>query len=202
MGPPAQPIDETRGRGAAKGGRGTRMARRSDAERDERVVEQLRRNELPLEWRDELEGADGDTVLLMFWLDAMARRVQAIHHEEVRGEGLSSSESMVLYHLLLAGAPYRQSPTRINQKLELSSGGVTKTIDRLVARGFVHRERDAGDGRSIQVVLTEEGRRKARRVVSAFNRRYGELVTPLTRGQLRDAVCTMRLLLDSFGARL
>ena len=108
-----------------------------DRRRDERIREQLRQHVLPEEWARELGTPDGDAMLLMTWLEVLTRRVHAAHLLEVRREHLTYSEAKLLYYLLLAGPPYHQSPTRLNENLELTSGGITKTVDRLVARGLV-----------------------------------------------------------------
>jgi DNA-binding MarR family transcriptional regulator len=173
-----------------------------DIRRSENIVAQLRRHEFPEEWGRELDDVDGDTVLLMFWLDTLSRRVQAAHQEEVRNEGLSTSEAKLLWHLLLSGPPYKQSPTSINQNLELTSGGVTKTVDRLESQGLVERQPNGLDGRSIQVALTRAGRHTAKRVARNFARRYEELVGPLDPEQRKQGVRTLRTLLDAFGDKL
>jgi len=171
---------------------------KSDSKREKHIVEQLRRHQMPEEWAEELGEVDGDTILLLTWLDMLSRRVHTIHLQEVRNEGLTYSEAKLLYHLLLEGMPYRNSPTRLNDYLNLTSGGVTKTVDRLEAQGLVKRVPDTADGRSIQVGLTEQGVEAARQVASAFANRYKELVGPLGAEERKQAVVTLRTLLDAF----
>lgn len=172
------------------------------AEREERVRDQLRNHKLPREWEAELGAVDGDTLLLMFWLDTLARRVRTAHLKEVAREGLSYSEAKVLYSLLLSGPPYRSSPTRINVDLDLTSGGVTKTVDRLEREGLVERHPDDADGRSIQVGLTSHGVGVAKRVARSFAKRYDELVRSLDATQRRTAVRVARELLDALDGPL
>ncbi len=166
--------------------------------RSTRVLEQLRNHELPTEWKDELGCVDDDTILLLTWLEMLSRRVHRAHLQEVRREGLAYSEAKLIYHLLLEGAPYHQSPTRLNDNLDLTSGGITKTVDRLEARGLVKRLPDADDGRSIKVGLTQDGVAAARRVGRAFSERYDQLVGPLGAEERKRAVKTLRTLLDAF----
>jgi len=173
-----------------------------DENRTERVREQLRNHQLPREWAEELGCVDGDTTLLMMWLDVLSRRVHAAHLQEVRREGLAFSEAKLLYYLLLEGPPYHQSPTRLNTNLELTSGGITKTVDRLEARGIVTRRPDADDGRSIKVGLTDEGVKAARRVAHSFAERYRELIGPLGPEQRKRTVETLRTLLDTLDGPL
>lgn len=165
--------------------------------RSTRVRDQLRNHELPLEWKKELGSVDDDTILLLFWLELLSRRVHSAHLQEVRREGLTYSEAKLIYHLLLEGAPYHQSPTRLNDNLDLTSGGITKTVDRLEARGLVKRLPDADDGRSIKVGLTQDGVESARRVGHAFSKRYEQLVGPLGAEERKRAVKTIRTLLDA-----
>ena len=169
-----------------------------EQERERRVLEQLRNHQLPKEWAEALGEVDGDAILVLTWLEMLSRRVRTIHVEEVRRERLTYSEATLLYQLLLAGEPYRQSPTRLNEYLGLTSGGVTKTVDRLEAQRLVHRVPDSDDGRSIQVQLTESGLEAARRVARAFASRYEELVGPLEPEERKNAVVTLRKLLDVF----
>jgi DNA-binding MarR family transcriptional regulator len=165
--------------------------------REQHVREQLRNHRLPEEWAQELGSVDGDTVLLWTWLEVLSRRVHAAHLLEVRREGLAQSEAKLLYYLLLSGPPYRQSPTQLNANLELTSGGITKTVDRLEARGLVQRLPDADDRRSIQVGLTHDGIEAGRRVGRAFAERYRELAGPLGAERMRRTVETLRALLDA-----
>lgn len=171
---------------------------KSNSKREEHILEQLRRHELPEEWAEALGDVDGDTMLLMTWLEVLSRRVRTVHLQEVRNERLTYSEAKLLYQLLLVGRPYRQSPTRLNDYLSLTSGGVTKTVDRLEDQGLVKRVPDTADGRSIQVALTEQGEEAARRVASTFANRYEELVGPLGAEERKRAVVTLRTLLDAF----
>lgn len=171
---------------------------KSNSKREEHIIEQLRRHELPEEWAEALGDVDGDTMLLLTWLEVLSRRVRTVHLQEVRNEGLTYSEAKVLYQLLLVGRPYRQSPTRLNDYLSLTSGGVTKTVDRLEDQGLVKRVPDTADGRSIQVALTEQGEEAARRVARTFANRYEELVGPLGAEERKRAVITLRTLLDAF----
>ena len=143
-----------------------------EQKRQESVVEQLRTHALPQEWAEARGDVDGDTMLLLTWLEVLSRRVRTVHLQEVRGEGLAYSEAKLLYQLLLVGQPYRQSPTRLNDYLGLTSGGVTKTVDRLEAQQLEVRAPASEDGRSIQVGLTETGVEAARRDASAVCSRF------------------------------
>jgi DNA-binding MarR family transcriptional regulator len=55
------------------------------------------------------------------------------------------------------GSPYRATPTELTRALMLSPAGVTARLDRLERAGYVEREYDPADRRSLLVVLTQAG---------------------------------------------
>lgn len=63
---------------------------------------------------------------------------------------------------VIRGAPgSKTSPGAIAETLGRTSGGMTLTLDRLAAAGWVKKSRDPSDGRRTVVELTDEGMRLA-----------------------------------------
>lgn len=60
------------------------------------------------------------------------------------------------------------SPTRLAELVVLTTGGMTKVIDRLERLGMVRRMRDPNDGRGVLVMLTPKGRRTCDRASAAY----------------------------------
>jgi DNA-binding MarR family transcriptional regulator len=52
----------------------------------------------------------------------------------------------------------------LSRELELDPGAMTRSLDRLEAKGLVRRERSTEDRRVVHLVLTEEGKKVARKV--------------------------------------
>jgi DNA-binding MarR family transcriptional regulator len=75
--------------------------------------------------------------------------------------GLDRGEFDVISTLRRSGRPYRLTPTELYTSLMISSGGLTHRLGRLEKAGLVTREPSPEDGRSLAVVLTEEGARRA-----------------------------------------
>jgi DNA-binding MarR family transcriptional regulator len=65
----------------------------------------------------------------------------------------------LLAALRRAGSPYELSPTQLMRSTMLSSGGMTKRLDRLVQARLVERRPNPGDRRGTLVRLTARGRR-------------------------------------------
>jgi DNA-binding MarR family transcriptional regulator len=64
----------------------------------------------------------------------------------------------LLAPLRRAGAPFELTPTELMHATMLSSGGVTKRLDRLEAAGLVGRRPDPSDRRGTLVRLTRRGK--------------------------------------------
>jgi DNA-binding MarR family transcriptional regulator len=73
------------------------------------------------------------------------------------GHGLTWGEYVVLAALRRAGPPYRMNPTALYGSVILSSGGMTKRLDRLEKAGLVERLPDPTDRRGRLVALTDRG---------------------------------------------
>ncbi|MFE3907128.1 MarR family winged helix-turn-helix transcriptional regulator [Streptomyces sp. NPDC059153] len=72
--------------------------------------------------------------------------------------GLSEGEFDVLAALRRAGEPYERAPGELAVRTMVTTGAMTKRIDRLERDGLVTRRRSAGDGRGRVVALTHAGR--------------------------------------------
>jgi DNA-binding MarR family transcriptional regulator len=64
----------------------------------------------------------------------------------------------LLAALRRAGQPFELNPTQLMSTTMLSSGGMTKRLDRLEHAGLVERRPDPGDRRGTLVGLTKKGR--------------------------------------------
>jgi MarR family 2-MHQ and catechol resistance regulon transcriptional repressor len=93
---------------------------------------------------------------------------------------ITMSQFGVLEALLHLGS---LSQGDIGQKLLLSGSNVTTVIDNLEKRGFVRRQRRAGDRRVVDVTLTDGGRKLITRLFPAHARRITALLSALTAKQ-------------------
>ncbi|MFI5979752.1 MarR family winged helix-turn-helix transcriptional regulator [Streptomyces sp. NPDC051555] len=75
-----------------------------------------------------------------------------------RRYGLSEGEFDVLAALRRAGAPYERAPGELAAHTMVTTGAMSKRIDRLERDGLVTRRRSAADGRGRVVALTPAGR--------------------------------------------
>ena len=158
----------------------------------------LRRTRLPESWRRELGRVDEDTVLIMAGLARLSRTIDEVYSADLHSFGLTYSEYTALHTLRIEGPPYRMSPSRINEALALSSGGVSKTIDRLESAGLVKRTPDPNDGRGVLVALTARGRKLAAKIFDAGLAKYAQTIELLSGPERRQLVESLGKLLDAF----
>lgn len=109
-------------------------------------------------WRSQRPDLDFSPLEVLSRVDRLSRHLDRARREAFRRSELEPWEWDVLSALRRAGEPYQLSPKQLLQQTLVSSGTMTNRIDRLVGRRLVRREADPGDGRSILVTLTEEGR--------------------------------------------
>jgi DNA-binding MarR family transcriptional regulator len=86
--------------------------------------------------------------------DALNVELRALFAEA----GLSDGDFDVIASLRRAGEPYALTPGELAATTMVTSGAVTKRVDRLEAQGYVTRTVSSEDGRSRTIALTPEGR--------------------------------------------
>jgi DNA-binding MarR family transcriptional regulator len=75
-----------------------------------------------------------------------------------RQHGLAEGDFDVLATLRRAGAPFERSAGELAQWTMITTGGMTKRLDRLEAAGLVTRHASEADGRGRVIRLTDRGR--------------------------------------------
>ncbi|WP_051805390.1 MarR family winged helix-turn-helix transcriptional regulator [Streptomyces sp. NRRL F-2747] len=110
-----------------------------------------------------------------------------------RRYGLSEGEFDVLAALRRAGAPYERAPGELAVHTMVTTGAMTKRIDRLERDGLVARRRSAADGRGRVVALTQAGRELIDRAFTEHmenERGLLEGLTPRQAGELEALLTT------------
>ncbi|TWD81746.1 DNA-binding MarR family transcriptional regulator [Kribbella amoyensis] len=107
--------------------------------------------------------------------------------------GLSEGEFDVLAALRRAGTPYERAPGEIALHTMVTTGAVSKRVDRLEEAGLVRRRRSDADGRGRMVRLTPAGKRlidKAFTAHIANEQRLLDLLTPAEAARLERLLTT------------
>lgn len=113
------------------------------------AVKRMRRN-----WPE----ASADQARRVMVLTRRARLIQDAAQAALQPFALTRSEFELLATLRSYAPPHRLTPSDLYDAMLMSSGGMTKLLKGLEARGLVCRPPGEGDGRSRPVELTPEGR--------------------------------------------
>ena len=90
-----------------------------------------------------------------FALSVAARNVVAVYRPFLEPMGLTHPQYLVMLALWQHGP---LSVKRLSELLQLDPGTLSPLVKRLETSGFVRRDRDPRDERSLAIALTDEGR--------------------------------------------
>jgi DNA-binding MarR family transcriptional regulator len=147
------------------------------------------------EWRRERPDLDVDPLGLLGRLFRAAALADAALSEQLGEHDLQPGWFDLLAALRRAGAPYELNPTQLMRATLLSSGGMTKRLDRLAAAGLVERRPDPSDRRGTLVRLTRRGKTAIDSAVVPHLANEERLLQPLTRDERRQLDRLLRVLL-------
>lgn len=140
---------------------------------------------------------DPTDYLYLIYAQRLGRILDAVDDKQCRAAaGISSAEMRVLFALRRAGAPYALRPTVLFRSLLVTSGAITKQVDRLMAMGFVDRQPEPEEG-GFLIHLTKKGFQTADRALTALagssvvshevlSREERQILTALLEKMLRD----------------
>ncbi|WP_066960738.1 MarR family winged helix-turn-helix transcriptional regulator [Rhizorhabdus dicambivorans] len=109
-------------------------------------------------WERELPGEELSGMLLTIGLTRLGRLMDAEYDLWCRRHfDISGAELRVILALRRAGRPYARRPTDLFRALSITSGAITKQVDRLVEKELVVRSPDALHAGGFLVNLTQKG---------------------------------------------
>lgn len=130
-------------------------------------------------------------------IEWIAARADAALRPLFADAGLGNGDFTALAALRRAGAPYALSPGELATAMLVTTGAVTKRVDRLLAQGLVTRGPAASDGRGRVVTLTDEGRALVDRLMPAHLANEDRLLGGLTGAQRRELAGLLHVLAAS-----
>src|SRR5258708_17785494 len=153
---------------------------------------------ITVQWQRERGDLDLSNFLLAIYLmrlgSVIERDFDGLCQQRYR---ISGSDMRVLFALRRGGPPYVKRPTDLFKALLVTSGAMTKKVDRLASLGMVERVKDPGHLGGFLIRLTKKGGQGADEMGealakrSAIDPRVGQ-VTPTERAQVTR--CTPFLL--------
>jgi DNA-binding MarR family transcriptional regulator len=155
-------------------------------------------DEVVRQWREQRPDLD-PTPMATFTRLWRAARVADEEIQRVLGDhGLEPGWFDVLATLRRAGAPHRLSAGTLARGLVMTTGGMTKRLDRLESAGYVERSPDPHDRRGVLVSLTRKGLRVVDRAVEDHVRNESALLEALSDRERRALNAALAKLLAAW----
>ena len=127
----------------------------------------------------------------------LSRFLQRQEEQVANAFGINASEYRILCALRRAGEPCRLPPGELVASLLVTSGAITKRIDRLEQLGYVERQADPSDRRAQLIELTDSGRNLIDQLIVADTQEETRAVAPLKPADLAELTRLLRILLSA-----
>lgn len=141
------------------------------------------------------EWTGGDEPGLMARIVALHLAASQQLEEVASRHGISFADYLVL-GVIRRSPDETGAPSTVCEVLRRTSGGMTLTLDRLQAAGWLRREPDPHDRRKVLLRLTPEGRRLAVTVNDALHEWENAIAGSRRRKNMTDAIDELLGLLD------
>jgi DNA-binding MarR family transcriptional regulator len=110
-------------------------------------------------WRELRPELDPAPMLVVGRIQRLARIMDAALRPTFAGAGLAPGDFDILAALRRASPAHARTAGELHQALAVTTGAISKQVDRLAARGLVTRTVGGHDGRVRDVALTDTGLR-------------------------------------------
>jgi DNA-binding MarR family transcriptional regulator len=137
------------------------------------------------QWQRERPDLDTAALGLFGRLFRIVQLSEAALTQEMRRRDLQVGWFDLLAALRRAGPPYELNPTQLMEATLLTSGGMTKRLDRMAEAGLVERRPDPADRRGTLARLTRRGKAVIDGAIEAHVENEERLLQSLTRGDRR-----------------
>jgi len=107
-----------------------------------------------------------------FWLvmKDVLRCARHIINAELEPLNLTSAEGDILFHLLTGSDGFTQE--KLAERLDVGKAAISRTVDSLVAKGYLQRAPHPSDARAYQLTLTEKAVDTGAKIEHAYNHVY------------------------------
>ncbi|WP_311478661.1 MarR family transcriptional regulator [uncultured Gulosibacter sp.] len=137
-------------------------------------------DQIVAEWTNVRGDLDFSPLEVFSRIKRISRQLDSVRRSAFSAAQLELWEFDVLSALRRAGHPHALTPKQLMQTNLVSSGTMTNRIDRLEARGLVHRSDDPADGRSVLVHMTGDGIERVDEAIKQLLRAEQALLEPLS----------------------
>jgi DNA-binding MarR family transcriptional regulator len=129
-----------------------------------------------------------------FWLRFVSNHVSQAFARKLELSGATVAEWVVSREMY---GENQSSPGAIADRIGMTRGGITRLIDRLLAKGLVTRHESSGDRRYQEIALTAAGRRLVPSLAALADQNDGEFFNPLSKKERETLLITLQKLVEA-----
>lgn len=152
------------------------------------------------QWEAERPDIDASPMHVIGRISRLAADLEPLLAPVFTSRGLGDGEFDVLATLRRSGEPFELSPGDLGASMMVTSGAVTKRIDRLERSGLVTRRVSEFDARARVIRLTAEGRKIVDEAVVDHVANEARLLSGLTPAERESLAALLRKLGESIDA--
>ena len=148
-------------------------------------------DQLISDWQRERPDVDTSHKGIIYAIYLLERNFRKQAERSLISIGLRFGDYTVLACLRRTGAPYRLQPGTLVELLELTSGAVSQTLQKLEDKKLVKRTRNTNDNRQVSVTLTAKGKSLVDQAFSDLTERENAIMKELSdadREELQDSL--------------
>jgi DNA-binding MarR family transcriptional regulator len=149
------------------------------------------------QWRSERPDLDSTPMEVIGRVTRVSALLQRRLERVFEEHGLTGGDFDVLATLRRSGPPYRLTPGELSRSTMVTTGGMTKRLDRLETQRLIRREADPSDRRGRLIALTDEGRALIDRAVEAHVQNEHRLLSDLPAAKRKQLAALLGELLGS-----
>ena len=131
-----------------------------------------------------------------FWLRFVSNHVSHAFARKLLASGVTVAEWVVMREMFDDEEP---SPGVLAERIGMTRGGVSKLVDRLLAKKFVTRQERSDDRRFQSIALTVAGQRLVPQLATLADQNDDEFFHPLSSGERAALIATMKKLVEAHG---
>ena len=151
------------------------------------------------QWRRERPDLDSAPMEVIGRITRVSALIQRELERVFAQHGLAGGDFDVLATLRRSGAPLK--PGELSRSTMVTTGGMTKRLDRLEALRLIRREPDPRDRRGRLIALTDDGRTAIDRAVEAHLQNEERLLANLPAPKREHLAALLRELLTALDTR-
>jgi DNA-binding MarR family transcriptional regulator len=151
------------------------------------------------QWRKVRPDVDLWPMQVLGRIARLCRVLEKENKQFLAEHGLEPFEFDVLTTLRRAGDAYELTPSALFKATLVTSGAITKRIDRMEIKGLVERVRDHDDRRSVRIRLTPQGRDVLDAIFGLHLANMERILQPLEQHTREQLASGLRILLEFFG---